>query len=248
MAGQAEVNEFEHVALNRLLRQEKKVLRLKVTVRDVFFMHVANCTQNLLHHDCSLMLCESTCFDNPVKQLATFAQLHDQINPPRIFKDLKQFDDIRVVHHLHDLDLLLELRNIPHLAFLDRLDCAQDACGSPRSFPHDTIATLAQDVVFHLVSLMDVAPSLKNQWCSILACGSHELHSIAQPLLVLAGTSLRTTAQQCAAHRKCNCGLRRCWHHYGVGVLRQLSGARAHLRRRPRQEGSTKQWTDLSQT
>mmetsp|Transcript_37113 Transcript_37113/g.114351 ORF Transcript_37113/g.114351 Transcript_37113/m.114351 type:complete len:216 (-) Transcript_37113:478-1125(-) len=70
LAGEAEVDDLQDVALDGLCRQEDKVLRLQVSVGDVQPVHVAHSSEDLLHDHGRLALREAAGLEDAVEELA----------------------------------------------------------------------------------------------------------------------------------------------------------------------------------
>mmetsp|Transcript_15708 Transcript_15708/g.41633 ORF Transcript_15708/g.41633 Transcript_15708/m.41633 type:complete len:289 (+) Transcript_15708:425-1291(+) len=121
-AGQAEVDDLDQVLLNGLLRHEEKVLGFEVAVAHVVLVHVVEGPHDLLHQDGGLHLREMARLDDAVEKLAARGELHDQVDVAVVLEGLVELDDVRVVHHLHDGDLLLEPVDVFHLRLGDGLD------------------------------------------------------------------------------------------------------------------------------
>mmetsp|Transcript_45222 Transcript_45222/g.121885 ORF Transcript_45222/g.121885 Transcript_45222/m.121885 type:complete len:325 (+) Transcript_45222:694-1668(+) len=122
LAGEAEVDQLQHVLLDRVLREEYEILWLQVSVADAVPMHVEDGAEHLLHDDRRLRLGEAACVDDAVEELAAFAELHGKVDVAPVLECLVQLDDVRMVHDLHDRDLLLEARHVAHLVLGDGLD------------------------------------------------------------------------------------------------------------------------------
>lgn len=60
--------------------------------------------------------------DNAVEQLASGAELRDQVDEPVVLVHVVELDDARMVHAPQDLDLAPEALDAAHLALLDGLD------------------------------------------------------------------------------------------------------------------------------
>mmetsp|Transcript_8889 Transcript_8889/g.22400 ORF Transcript_8889/g.22400 Transcript_8889/m.22400 type:complete len:241 (-) Transcript_8889:309-1031(-) len=121
LAREAKVNDLKQVFFNRFLCHEEEIFRFQVAVAHVVLMHVIDGADDLLHKHGGLHLSEMACLNDPVEQLASNSELHDQVDVAVVIETLIQLDDVGVVHHLHDVNLLLEAIQVLHLRLRDRL-------------------------------------------------------------------------------------------------------------------------------
>mmetsp|Transcript_47244 Transcript_47244/g.110399 ORF Transcript_47244/g.110399 Transcript_47244/m.110399 type:complete len:308 (-) Transcript_47244:7-930(-) len=163
LAAQAEVNDLQEVLLDRILGHEQEVLRLQVTVAHMVLVHVVDGTDDLLHQDGRLHLGEVAGLDDAIEELAAGAQLHDQVDVPVVLKRLKELDDVGVVHHLHDGDLLLEALKVLHLRLGDRLHGADGLGGDVGGLGDGSVGALTKLLLVHLVVVRDLARVLNNE-------------------------------------------------------------------------------------
>mmetsp|Transcript_104626 Transcript_104626/g.272328 ORF Transcript_104626/g.272328 Transcript_104626/m.272328 type:complete len:458 (-) Transcript_104626:231-1604(-) len=142
LAGQTEVDDLDQILLNGLLGHEQEVLGLQVAVAHVIFVHVVERPDDLLHEDGGLDLREVPRLDDAVEELAARGELHDQINVAVVLEGLVEFDDVGVVHHFHDGDLLLEAVDVLHLRLGDGLAGPNGARGLVLRLGHGAIGAL----------------------------------------------------------------------------------------------------------
>ena len=64
-------------------------------------MTVVDAGEDLLHEDSAVALTEFATLQNLVEELATLANLSDQVVPLLVFEELVHFDDVGVVLHSH---------------------------------------------------------------------------------------------------------------------------------------------------
>mmetsp|Transcript_67453 Transcript_67453/g.146974 ORF Transcript_67453/g.146974 Transcript_67453/m.146974 type:complete len:230 (-) Transcript_67453:306-995(-) len=125
LARQAKVDDLEQIFLDSFLGHEEEVLWLQVPMADVVLVHVIDGANYLVHQDGSLNLSEVARLDDAVEELPSSSQLHDQVDVTMVLEGLEELDNVRVIHHLHDSNLLLEAINVLHLCLGDRLDCTR---------------------------------------------------------------------------------------------------------------------------
>mmetsp|Transcript_75380 Transcript_75380/g.180032 ORF Transcript_75380/g.180032 Transcript_75380/m.180032 type:complete len:283 (+) Transcript_75380:808-1656(+) len=157
LAAQAEVNDLQEVLLDGILGHEQEVLRFQVAVAHVVLVHVVDGADDLLHEDGCLHLREVAGLDDAIEELAAGAKLHDQVDVPVVLKRLKQLDDVGVVHHLHDGNLLLKALDILHLRLGDCFHGSDCLRGDVGRFAHGAVGPLAQLLLVHLVMVRDLA-------------------------------------------------------------------------------------------
>mmetsp|Transcript_12886 Transcript_12886/g.32497 ORF Transcript_12886/g.32497 Transcript_12886/m.32497 type:complete len:251 (+) Transcript_12886:771-1523(+) len=144
LAREAKVNDLKQVFFNRFLCHEEEIFRFQVAVAHVVLMHVIDGADDLLHKHGGLHLSEMACLNDPVEQLASNSELHDQVDVAAILKTLVQFDDVRVVHHLHDGDFLLKPLDVLHLRLGYGLDGANRSGALVPSLGNGAIRALAE--------------------------------------------------------------------------------------------------------
>mmetsp|Transcript_53085 Transcript_53085/g.158203 ORF Transcript_53085/g.158203 Transcript_53085/m.158203 type:complete len:310 (+) Transcript_53085:675-1604(+) len=157
LAGEAEVDDLELALIDVFLGGEEEVLGLQIAVADVKLVHVEDGPDYLLHDRRCLALVEVADFDDAVEQLASNAQLKDQVDVPLVLEGLVQLDDVWVIHLLHDADLLLESLDVLHVGLgnaLDRPDCLG---GLRRGLDDGTVGPLAQLLLLHVVEFRYLA-------------------------------------------------------------------------------------------
>mmetsp|Transcript_22174 Transcript_22174/g.48489 ORF Transcript_22174/g.48489 Transcript_22174/m.48489 type:complete len:219 (+) Transcript_22174:857-1513(+) len=122
LAGQTEVDDFQKILLNGSLGHEQEILRLEISVANMVLVHVVDGPDNLLHQYGGLDLGEVSGLDNSVEEFSSSSEFHHEVDVSVVLKRLEELDDVRVIHHLHDRDLLLEAVDVLHLCLGDRLD------------------------------------------------------------------------------------------------------------------------------
>mmetsp|Transcript_14488 Transcript_14488/g.36677 ORF Transcript_14488/g.36677 Transcript_14488/m.36677 type:complete len:225 (+) Transcript_14488:1263-1937(+) len=162
-ACKTKVDQFQHVAFNRVLREKEVILGLEVTVGDVPSMQVVDAEQNLFHHDSRLFLREVMLRRNAVEELPTTAQLHGEVHMAALLKCLEQLNDVWMVRFFHEGDLLAQ-----KLIFLlrsprNRFDGAHAARRLVPAEANRTECTLAENVLVQSVNIMDVASVFQDE-------------------------------------------------------------------------------------
>mmetsp|Transcript_27953 Transcript_27953/g.74771 ORF Transcript_27953/g.74771 Transcript_27953/m.74771 type:complete len:281 (-) Transcript_27953:178-1020(-) len=165
-AGEAEVNDLEEVPGYRLPCHKEEVLWLQVAVADVVLVHVVDSADDLLHQIRGLALVEASDFNDAIEQFSALAQLHDEVYVAVVLERFVQLDDVWVVHHLHDSNLLVKPVEVLHLGLGDRLD------GTLQS-PHPlvfaladrTVRSLADLLLFQIVVVKDLAFVVYDELC-----------------------------------------------------------------------------------
>mmetsp|Transcript_71717 Transcript_71717/g.214092 ORF Transcript_71717/g.214092 Transcript_71717/m.214092 type:complete len:262 (+) Transcript_71717:957-1742(+) len=130
-AGDAEVDEL-HLALldgGVPVADQDAVRGLDVAVREVVdLVHVVDGADQLPHDERGRALREALLSSYPVLQLPAVAELHAEVQVPRIFEHLVQAHDVWVVEHPQDLHLMLhrsQLRGAPLCHALHRAELAR---------------------------------------------------------------------------------------------------------------------------
>jgi hypothetical protein len=82
-------------------------------MHDPFSMTVSYCLKQLLHEMGSGFLAEPTSFQDKVEQLASLAQLRNQMDELRVLVHFKQLQNVGVIHGLQDLHFGEELLLVP---------------------------------------------------------------------------------------------------------------------------------------
>ena len=100
--------------------------------------------QDLLEKSGSNIFVEELGFDDPVKQLATRAQLRHEVHIGRILKVLVQLDYVRVVKRLQNPDLCLETVPVLDFGACDDLDGSFLTSFNVRCTADLTIGTFAE--------------------------------------------------------------------------------------------------------
>mmetsp|Transcript_42877 Transcript_42877/g.121201 ORF Transcript_42877/g.121201 Transcript_42877/m.121201 type:complete len:219 (-) Transcript_42877:278-934(-) len=158
-ASETEVDQFQRVVhIDRPLAAEDKVLRFEVPVSDGLFVHVMHRPEDLLQDNRGRGFVQVTFTDNFVEQLTSAAQLHDQICVEAVAEGFIEPHDVRMVQPSHDIDLLLEGREVD-LFLGDLLDRSHDPCLLPRGSENNALCALAglvADIVFLLGVLLPV--------------------------------------------------------------------------------------------
>mmetsp|Transcript_98965 Transcript_98965/g.308400 ORF Transcript_98965/g.308400 Transcript_98965/m.308400 type:complete len:374 (-) Transcript_98965:42-1163(-) len=156
LAGQPEINDLEDVLLYSFLGHEEEILGLEVAVADLVLVHVVNRADDLLHQVGCLGLCEVASLDDSVEELATAAELHHQVDAAVVLEGLVELYDVRVIHELHDGDLLLEPLDVLHLSLGDGLDRADDVRGLVLRLAHGAVGALPEFLLLHVVAVRDL--------------------------------------------------------------------------------------------
>ena len=124
-------------------------------MRDVLFVAVIY-GLHYLHKDSRCVLfVEVLFFHNLVEQLATFAQLRDQVYILLVFEILVELEDVGVVQRSEDLYLLLESLLVLYLFASNYLACSFLAGFNVLYFPDHAESTRTQGLLVHLVYLRD---------------------------------------------------------------------------------------------
>mmetsp|Transcript_37943 Transcript_37943/g.73485 ORF Transcript_37943/g.73485 Transcript_37943/m.73485 type:complete len:261 (-) Transcript_37943:380-1162(-) len=107
MLSHSEVDYFDDGILGLALKE--KVVWLKITVDKSIFVHVSNGTKKLPENFGGLLFTVAVAvFDKTIVKLATFTELHNDVKPLHILKNVIEVDDVRVVHLFHYADLVSE--------------------------------------------------------------------------------------------------------------------------------------------
>jgi len=130
---QAKVDELD-VRVD-VLALKDEIFELEVAVRNAHVMAVGDGRHHLEHQPRRLGLGvpAARLHVQPVKELAAVAQLEHEVEVGRVLVVLVQLDDVWVVQHLQQPDLVAQVvqqlrLNAPHLHALERVDLAR-ACG-----------------------------------------------------------------------------------------------------------------------
>mmetsp|Transcript_75014 Transcript_75014/g.160676 ORF Transcript_75014/g.160676 Transcript_75014/m.160676 type:complete len:255 (+) Transcript_75014:996-1760(+) len=151
-----EVDELQWSLADLLLRTKKPVLGLEVPVHDPVLMQIIDSEQHLAEASCCKSLVKVSRSDDAVEELASLAELQDQVDGPPILEALDEADDVRVVQQAHDLDLFVEPRRLLNRALLHALD------GDPRTGalvfanPHRAEAALTY-LGIELIDVLDLS-------------------------------------------------------------------------------------------
>mmetsp|Transcript_65300 Transcript_65300/g.181581 ORF Transcript_65300/g.181581 Transcript_65300/m.181581 type:complete len:487 (-) Transcript_65300:174-1634(-) len=154
--GQAEVDNLEVGLLYRIRRHEDEILGLQVAVAHVVLMHVINCADDLLHDNRRLHLCEVTRLDDAVEKFSTCAKLHDEINVFPVLEGFVKLDNVGMVHHLHDGNLLLEAFDVLHVVLGNRLHSAACPGGLVFRLDHRAIRPLSDFLPIKLIEVLQL--------------------------------------------------------------------------------------------
>ena len=137
--GRAEVGYLDKIAFPKL----KDVLWFEVSVDDVLTVEVVDAGQNLLHHGNHFCLWKPPLPLQSGKEVATFAQLSDEVVVVVILLDLMQSYDVRMLQVLQYSGLIEQC--LP-LTFL-QLSLDYDLhCTLYSSLPLDAFADLAEGI------------------------------------------------------------------------------------------------------
>mmetsp|Transcript_94281 Transcript_94281/g.224485 ORF Transcript_94281/g.224485 Transcript_94281/m.224485 type:complete len:237 (+) Transcript_94281:776-1486(+) len=107
-AGQAKVRDLQQRLGEDVGGGDQDVLRLEIPVADEVPVEVEHSSKHLKKRHSCLLLCEASPTPDAVQQGASGADLHDEAQKLIILEDLIEHDDVRVIHRLHDLNLLLQ--------------------------------------------------------------------------------------------------------------------------------------------
>mmetsp|Transcript_104098 Transcript_104098/g.301150 ORF Transcript_104098/g.301150 Transcript_104098/m.301150 type:complete len:263 (+) Transcript_104098:234-1022(+) len=155
LARQAKVDDLQQTLLDGILRQEEEVLRFQVAMADMVLVHVVDSLDHLLHERGRLHLREVPSLNDSVEQLASCAQLHDQVDDATIFEGLVQLDDVWMVHHLHEGNLLLEPLYVFHLLLGNRLDSSAGPSLLALSLGHRPVGALSELLLVDVVHVLN---------------------------------------------------------------------------------------------
>jgi hypothetical protein len=90
-------------------------------------MNIVYRAENLYHNFSRILFVKFLSFDNFVKKLSTFEDIHYQIEVGLVFVNLIKFYDILMVHLLENIYFTLELLDflrVIDLFFLDEFNCS----------------------------------------------------------------------------------------------------------------------------
>mmetsp|Transcript_22175 Transcript_22175/g.48492 ORF Transcript_22175/g.48492 Transcript_22175/m.48492 type:complete len:248 (+) Transcript_22175:770-1513(+) len=122
LARKTEIDDFEEILLDGVLGHEQEIFRFEISVANMVLVHVVDGSDDLLHEDGGLNLGEVSRFDDSIEELTTSRKFHYEIYVSVILERLVEFDDVGMIHHLHDGNFLLEAVDVLHLCLGDRLD------------------------------------------------------------------------------------------------------------------------------
>lgn len=144
--GETEINELDLVEHGvGFLGGQKEILRLQITMDNLILMAVEDGGDHLTHEMLGLHLREGLVLDDGIEQLATRAQLHNELEGLGILEDLVQMDHVGVIHLAHGVKLGTEFVGIAHLLALDGLHGNETAVGTLADVSvHGTVCALAQ--------------------------------------------------------------------------------------------------------
>mmetsp|Transcript_26791 Transcript_26791/g.70065 ORF Transcript_26791/g.70065 Transcript_26791/m.70065 type:complete len:208 (+) Transcript_26791:932-1555(+) len=163
VAREPKIDKLQDVVADRGLTLKKKVLWLQIAVGNLVLVHVPHGAQSLLHHRRRVALSEVALFYDPLEELATRAQLHCEVDVSVILERLEELDYVRVVHHLHNRDLLLEPLHVPHLALRDGLDGAHYPGGLVRAAADRAVRALPELLLVHGVGVLNPPGSVQDK-------------------------------------------------------------------------------------
>mmetsp|Transcript_52954 Transcript_52954/g.146750 ORF Transcript_52954/g.146750 Transcript_52954/m.146750 type:complete len:363 (-) Transcript_52954:2-1090(-) len=163
-AGKAKVSDPQVVAPQKCVRgEEQAILRLEVAVAHVAHVKVEDRAEDLLHDVCSLLLRETAGLDDASEELAPDAQLHDEVEAPRVLVALEKPHNVGVVQQPHDLDLLPELRHVLHLLLRHHLDRPGRATHVLVRAPAHAAEGALAELALQLVMLVDAPRSVRDE-------------------------------------------------------------------------------------
>ena len=118
--GETKVNHFNTRKISLLRKHE--VFGFDITVRNALVMKVLKCQEKLIHNIRSLVFTKEFVLNDILEELTSFAVLENQEADVHPVPDLVQFDDVRMVKVLQDLDFVHESLQIFEVILLNRLD------------------------------------------------------------------------------------------------------------------------------
>ena len=93
--GRAEINDLDLVVLLVLLEQD--ILGFQVAVHNVPLVAVVDAGEDLFHEDGTVTLAKFAALEDLIEELATLADLGNEVVAFLILKELKHFDDVWVI-------------------------------------------------------------------------------------------------------------------------------------------------------
>ena len=103
--GRAEINDLDLVVLLVLLEQD--ILGLQITMHNVPLVAVVDAGEDLFHEHGTVTLAKFAALKDLIEELATLADLGNEVVALLVFKELVHFDDVRVILYTHSVSLFL---------------------------------------------------------------------------------------------------------------------------------------------
>lgn len=119
-------------------------------------MAVVDGLQDLLEHLGGVGLFEELLGNDPIEQLASLAQLSDEVNVLRVLEVLVQLDDVWVIQGLQNFDLLLKTLPILDLLPLDCLAGSLLTADFVSHFSDDSIGARTKGFLLEVVYLLEL--------------------------------------------------------------------------------------------
>mmetsp|Transcript_32051 Transcript_32051/g.57480 ORF Transcript_32051/g.57480 Transcript_32051/m.57480 type:complete len:300 (-) Transcript_32051:151-1050(-) len=155
LAGKPEVDDLQRILLDGLVAREEEVLWLEIPVANVVLVHVVDSADDLLHEDRSVDFRKVPVLNDAIEKLATPAKLHAEVDVPVVLKCFVKLDDVWVVHHLHDGNLLLETLHVLHGSLGNCLHSTDRACGLVLGLAHRAVRALSQLFLIQGIEICD---------------------------------------------------------------------------------------------
>mmetsp|Transcript_5731 Transcript_5731/g.10302 ORF Transcript_5731/g.10302 Transcript_5731/m.10302 type:complete len:271 (+) Transcript_5731:828-1640(+) len=166
--GEPEVDDLDLCFSCFVLHQE--ILGLDITMAKAFAVQVAHSSKDLLHvsRSSTLVKCCCTvmfirlCYD-AIKELASCAHLHDQVEPLGICEYLVEFHDVGMVESCLDIHLDLEPLWLFDLDLVYGLDGTNSSGVSVLTLAHQSIAALTDNFLFHFIDFIQLVGIFSNE-------------------------------------------------------------------------------------
>mmetsp|Transcript_81559 Transcript_81559/g.235672 ORF Transcript_81559/g.235672 Transcript_81559/m.235672 type:complete len:289 (-) Transcript_81559:29-895(-) len=177
VAGEAEIGDFESAHLEGPGLVDQHIVALQVSVANVVLVQIQHAAQNLRHGAGRQGLGQvPSPLGQVTSQCAAGTQLQNQKQVLLVLKDLVQHEQVRMVEHLHDLDLLLDHVALRlGLGLVQNLDGPRGAGGLDLGLPDHAECALAQDLVVELVVHADVVAVLDDE---LQGTRGHQTHRV----------------------------------------------------------------------
>mmetsp|Transcript_15658 Transcript_15658/g.34881 ORF Transcript_15658/g.34881 Transcript_15658/m.34881 type:complete len:358 (-) Transcript_15658:22-1095(-) len=156
-AGQTKVRHLQAVLFHRRLGRQQAIRRLEVPMDDALLVQIANSSKNLLHRDGSIQLGEKILLFHEILESASCAELQYHEEARGVLKDLIHFEDVRMIHSIHRIDLVLQDTYVMlHRLLQDLLHSTHGTCGPEFSSAHGAEVAGTQEVGHDTVAALDV--------------------------------------------------------------------------------------------